>query len=487
MAPCFRGLGYGMLFTSKMTDIYYSMILAWCVFYLCNGFTSNLPWGTCEEEYNTYDCYRDTFQNDCDVNEPGTVYYNGTCTQPEDYCTAHDYEDGFDEATGNCVGRNTLPSDTPADLPLSEVIKGAAISPAEDYFDGFVLGVTKNATGARYNMEDYGSIRWQLVLSLLGAWTLITMVLVRGIASYGKAAYFITLSPYVILTALIIYAAQLDGAIDGIEFYVNPDWDKLTELTVWAQAASQILFSLSVGFGSQIILASYNKFSNNTFRDAVLISVCNSLTSIYAGFVVFSILGFLAVETNRDVEDVVTEGIKMAFVAYPSAVLEMDVPPLWSFLFFFMLLNLALSSTCGSVENFIAFIIDEWPSLREHRVKVLLVFNFLSFLGGLPFCFEGGIYLFTIFDTRLVASLLIGVTLEMVLVGWVYGIRNFLDNLNEMGMDFRFSSHGWRKCTGYFLALMICIVTPGALIFLTIQAWVEFEGMEFEGRPRNSW
>ena len=43
-------------------------------------------------------------------------------------------------------------------------------SPAEDYFDGFVLGVTKDATGARHNMEDFGSIRWQLVLSLLGAW-----------------------------------------------------------------------------------------------------------------------------------------------------------------------------------------------------------------------------------------------------------------------------------------------------------------------------
>ena len=51
---------------------------------------------------------------------------------------------------------------------------------------------------------------------------------------------------------------------------------------------------------------------------------------------------------------------------------------------------------------------------------------------------------------------------------------------------FRFSSYGWRKLTGYFLALMICIVSPGALIFLTIQAWVEFEGMSFEGKPRNS-
>ena len=122
-----------------------------------------------------------------------------------------------------------------------------------------------------------------------------------------------------------------------------------------------------------MILASFNKINNNTFRDAVLISIFNSLTSIYAGFVVFSVLGFLAESTQKPIELVVTEGIKLAFVAYPSAVLEMDDPlpaPLWSFLFFFMLMNLALSSSLGGTQNILSFILDEWPQLHKHRVKV---------------------------------------------------------------------------------------------------------------------
>ena len=106
-----------------------------------------------------------------------------------------------------------------------------------------------------------------------------------------------------------------------------------------------------MGLGSQVILASFNKINNNTFRDAVLISIFNSLTSIYAGFVVFSVLGFLSESTNKPIELVVTEGIKLAFVAYPSAVLEMDVSPLWSFLFFFMLMNLALSSRLVPIQQ----------------------------------------------------------------------------------------------------------------------------------------
>ena len=44
MAPIFRGLGYGMLVCSYMNDVYYAVILGWCIFYLVAGFTTTLPW-----------------------------------------------------------------------------------------------------------------------------------------------------------------------------------------------------------------------------------------------------------------------------------------------------------------------------------------------------------------------------------------------------------------------------------------------------------
>ena len=52
----------------------------------------------------------------------------------------------------------------------------------------------------------------------------------------------------------------MEGAVDGVEFLFDPEWDKLSDLNIWAKAASQILFSLSVGFGSQLVLSSYNNF-----------------------------------------------------------------------------------------------------------------------------------------------------------------------------------------------------------------------------------
>ncbi len=73
-------------------------------------------------------------------------------------------------------------------------------------------------------------------------------------------------------------------------------------------ATSQILFSLSVGFGSQLVLASYNSVNNNCHRDSLLVGIFNSLTSVFAGIVVFAVLGYLA--DGGDISDVVQVSVR---------------------------------------------------------------------------------------------------------------------------------------------------------------------------------
>ena len=130
----------------------------------------------------------------------------------------------------------------------------------------------------------------------------------------GKVAYFTTLFPYVVLTILLAYVATLEGFTNGISYYLVPDWSKLWNIQIWKQAASQILFSLSVGNGSQLILASYNPFRNNAHRDALLIAICNALTSIFSGFVVFGFLGFMSIKKGIPIEEVVDSGPSLAFI-----------------------------------------------------------------------------------------------------------------------------------------------------------------------------
>ena len=273
---------------------------------------------------------------------------------------------------------------------------------------------------------------------------------------------------------VLVYAVGwLDGAGDGVAFLFDPDWNKLLDINIWSRAAAQILFSLSVAFGSQLVMSSYNDFRNNAQRDAIIIGTCNSLTSMYSGVVVFLILGFLAKNTGSSIDEVVKGGISLAFVSYPSAVLEMEVAPLWSFLFFFMLVNLALSSTCGGLQNLVAFVTDWKPELDKYRTWIVIGFCGLFFLCGVPLCANGGIILFTVFDNRCSSSLLLICILELVLVAWFYGTEKFFENLAEMNMKPVMP-------VKYMWIFLWKLIAPIILVLVTILGWMNHERMRYD-------
>ena len=74
----------------------------------------------------------------------------------------------------------------------------------------------------------------------------------------------------------------------------SPQMEQLANPKAWINAATQIFFSLGLGFGSLIAFASYNEPSNNCQKHAIIVSIINSSTSIFASIVTFSIYGFKA-------------------------------------------------------------------------------------------------------------------------------------------------------------------------------------------------
>lgn len=153
---------------------------------------------------------------------------------------------------------------------------------------------------------------------------------------------------------------------------------------VWIDAASQIFFSLGPGFGTLLALSSYNKFNNNCYRDALLTSSINCLTSFLAGFVIFSVLGYMALIQQKSIDRVGLEGPGLVFIVYPEAIAMMNGSVFWSIIFFLMLITLGLDSTFGGLEAMVTALCDEYPRAlgrrRELFVLVLLVGIYLCAL-----------------------------------------------------------------------------------------------------------
>ncbi|CAF0862783.1 unnamed protein product [Adineta ricciae] len=383
MSRMFKGVGWAMAVNSFFVTVYYNIIIAWCLFYFFASFRKKLQWSDCGNWWNTNRCSR------ADGSYNSTMHF---------FCL-----------TSNRSANCSLPA-----------------LPPEEYFDNYVLRRSNS-------LEDMGSPHWSLTLCLLLSWILVAACIIQGIKSSGKVVYFTSLFPYVVIFALIIRGVTLPGAANGIKFYLKPNWSKIREFDVWIAAASQVTFSLSVAFGSILGYASFNKFKSNYLRDCMIVTACDCFTSVFAGFAVFSILGFMSYKTGLPVDQVAKAGPGLAFIAYPQALSIMPGGPFWAVIFFFMLLTLGLDSQFALSDVTISGIVDTFSSLRRYKTYIIIGYCVVCFLAALPMCAPGGIYLFTLMNEYSAnLSVIVCAFFEFIVIAYIYGFNKFMEDIRMM-------------------------------------------------------
>uniref|UniRef100_A0A3Q2X8Q6 Transporter n=1 Tax=Hippocampus comes TaxID=109280 RepID=A0A3Q2X8Q6_HIPCM len=303
-------------------------------------------------------------------------------------------------------------SDWADDSTISDIYKA---TPAQEYFERGVLHIQDSS-----GIDNLGRPRWQLTSCLGVVIILLYFSLWKGVKTSGK---------------------------------------------VWIDAATQICFSLGVGFGVLIAFSSYNKFSNNCYRDAIITSSINSLTSFFSGFVVFSFLGYMSYKHNVALEKVARDGVGLVFVIYPEAIATLPGSSVWAVIFFIMLLTLGIDSAMGGMESVITGLIDEFKCLHKHRELFTLFIVAATFLISLFCVTNGGIYVFTLLDHFAAGtSILFGVLIEAIGIAWFYGVDRFSDDIEEMiGQR---PGRYWRLCWKF--------VSPCFLLFMVVVSFATF-------------
>lgn len=176
---------------------------------------------------------------------------------------------------------------------------------------------------------------------------------------------------FVILIILIIRSVTLEGAGKGIEFYVKPDFSKLTGKAVGA-ALGQAFFSLSLGMGCMLTYGSYVDKRTPLPSSAIQVCVIDTSVAILAGFAIFPAVFAFGVEAGA--------GPGLTFVTLPSVFAKMPGSSIWSALFFLLLFFAAITSAISLLEVVSAYFIDSgWT-----RPRAALVMGILMFLLGIP-------------------------------------------------------------------------------------------------------
>uniref|UniRef100_A0A914E5J5 Uncharacterized protein n=1 Tax=Acrobeloides nanus TaxID=290746 RepID=A0A914E5J5_9BILA len=283
-------------------------------------------------------------------------------------------------------------------------------------------------------MNDLGGINLKVSIALVIAWITTALVLWKGVKIIGRVALFTSTTPYIIIAIMFIQSWTLEGHTKGLDFYLlRPDFSVVFKWETWKSAVTQNCYSLGIGFGGLLSLASFNKKNHNCFRDAMLVSFADGFMSIFGGVAVFNVLGFMATRLNLRINDVVQSGTGLAFIAYPEAISHMPVPWLWALLFFVMLWLLGVDSQFGLVEVICTSLRDQFPSLKKYEGLLVFTTCFVSFLVGIIMTTKAGIFYFTVFDEYSASlGLIVLLLLEITLVVFVYGCANYIDDIRMM-------------------------------------------------------
>ena len=302
-----------------------------------------------------------------------------------------------------------------------------------------------------------------IAVAMLIGWVIVWFISHRDLeAGLGKVSKILVPALFIIMIIIVGFSLTLPGASIGLAELFDPDWSLLTHFEIWMAAFGQIVFSLSLGMSIAFTYASYTKNDADLVTNTISIVLANSLFENFAALGVFSILGYMSLQSGTAVADLVTQGTGLVFIVYPTV---FNVLGQWAYILgplFFLTVYLAgLTSILSTIEPLSFSIQNKFGLSRSRTMTILIVVGALI---SMVYATSFGGDLLGYVDTFInQIALLLGVILECIIFAWIFKAERLIDFLNSRSKTIKLGSW-WLVVVKYILPIFIAIIWIGGLI-----------------------
>lgn len=249
-----------------------------------------------------------------------------------------------------------------------------------NYIGSFITGeldisspVTVETTAAYFQQSIFNN-----PIAILGYTALFVVVnyviLVKGIVDgIERSVKYLMPLLFIFLIIMVVRNVTLPGALDGIKFYLMPDFSKITP-SLFVFVLGQVFFALSLGFGVLITLSSYLDKNENLVKTAVITGVLNTVIALLAGFMIFPSLFSFGIAPNS--------GPTLVFQSLPIVFSNMWAGTAFAIIFFSLLIVAALTTSLTICEVIITALQEKTKMGRKKAILLTLIAIFV--LGNIP-------------------------------------------------------------------------------------------------------
>jgi NSS family neurotransmitter:Na+ symporter len=302
-----------------------------------------------------------------------------------------------------------------------------------------------------------------IAVAMLVGWVIIWFISHKDLEKgLGRVSKVLVPLLFVIMIIVVGFSLTLPGASIGLAELFNPDWSLLSHFEIWMAAFGQIVFSLSLGMSIAFTYASYTRDDADLITNTISIALANSLFENFAALGVFSILGYMSMQSGTAVSELVTQGTGLVFIVYPTV---FNVLGQWAYvlgpLFFLAVYLAGLTSILSTIEPLSFSIQNKFGLTRSRTMTILIV---IATIVSMIYATAFGGELLGFVDTFInQIALLFGVIVECILFAWIFKAEKLINFLNERSKTIKLGKW-WLIIVKYVLPIFISIIWIGGLI-----------------------